>query len=113
MGLMFGIQAGRLDTRAAFSRRAYIDERERGEPEVFLTVWAQYVRATGREQVQAGRDVDFEPATLRIRDSAAAREISSGDRVTVHDRDHRITSVSLPGRSGLIELAITTDLGET
>lgn len=110
---MYGIPAGKLDTRVTFSRRAYVDPRTRGAFAPLITVWAQVVQASGREQLQAGTDVSFVPSTLRIRDSAAARGLTAGDRVAFGGRDRRITSVSAPGRTGVIEIATTTDLGET
>lgn len=108
---MYGIQAGKLDTLVTFTRRAYVDARGRGPFQPLMTVWAQLVQASGREQLNAGVEVDLRPGTLRIRDSATARGITAGDRVTVHGRDRRITSVSEPGRTGVIEIATTTDLG--
>ncbi len=103
----------RLDTRVQFTRRSVISPRQLGPYGPLLTVWARYMWSSGREQQRAGQDVAFEAATLRIRDSAPARDLTIADRATVAGRDHRITSISLPTRSGFLEIAITTDLGES
>lgn len=105
---------GQLDTRVTFRRRAVLNARERSDDySDFLTVWAKYTRLSGREALQAGRVTDIETGTLRIRDSARAREITNEDRVRVKGRNHAVQAVSLPERrTGFIDIAVSTDVGE-
>lgn len=105
-------QPGRRNTRAHFSRRQVVSVRERGGFVVFTSAWAEHRAATGREQVQAGQEVAFETATLNVVATPATRQISTGHRVTIDAVDHRITSVGRPA-GGEIEIAISTDLGES
>lgn len=107
------MKSARMDRRVTFSRRAILSETERGDFADYLTVWAQYTRLSGRESLQAGRVVNVEDGTLRIRDSEAAREISSADRVSIGGRDHAIKAVALPERrGGYITISVSSSLGD-
>jgi len=106
------MQPGRMDTRVVFSRRTVLSPRDRGAFAPILTAWAEYRAVSGRAQAQAGQVVGFEAATLKIWDSPRARTITVGDRALLRGADHRITSVGLPA-GGAIELAASTDLGES
>lgn len=109
--------AGPLDQRAAFSRRPFVDDdpNRRGDAysEQYLTAWARYARLSGAQKLQAGALIDDEIATLTIRDSRAARQITASDRVSVQGRDYAVQTVSPADRStGTIAIVISSDLGD-
>ena len=109
------MDAGRLDKRAAFTRRPYVEgsTTQRGDEfsDGYLTVWASYVRLSANAKVQAGAEIDDEVATLTVRDSSRSREITAEDRVTVLGRDFQVVNVGLPNRStGMIAMTISSDL---
>lgn len=111
------MDAGRLSRRAAFHRRAILaspvagNARGRFEEAAFLTVWADYRQTPGREVVSAGLVEDRIGGTLRIRDSVAARKVTSADRVTISGASFAIASVALPeGREGFIEMIVQREV---
>lgn len=108
------IEAGRLDERVTFYRRAVVTPRagnERGAFAPLVTLWAEFLPERGRETLQAGRAVDVRAGILRVRDSDTARGITSADRVRIRGIDHRIATVALPTRrSGIIEMTVEASL---
>jgi head-tail adaptor len=111
------MDAGRLDRRAAFFRRVKLttpvagNSRGKFEATPYLTVWADFRQTPGREVVSAGIPEDQIGGTLRIRDSAAARQVTAADRVAMSDASFAIVSVGLPeGREGYIEMILRREL---
>lgn len=111
------LDAGKLDRRAAFHRRAVlavpVAGNQRGGFEImpFLTVWANFRQTPGREQLSAGLVEDRIGGTLWIRDSRDARQITAADRVVMSGASFAILSVGLPEASlGRIELVIQREV---
>lgn len=102
--------AGKLDQRCVFERRtsaadAYGNVTD-GTWAALLTVWGGLSEKPGREAVAAGRMESSAMASLRIRDSAAARAITAADRVTIGGVVHAIRDVRPPQRFGVIEMVV-------
>jgi SPP1 family predicted phage head-tail adaptor len=102
--------SGSMDRRCLFERRdttsdAYGNVSAGGWVSLG-TVWGSLSEKPGREAVNAGRMESTAMATLRIRDSEAARGFTSADRVTIDGRAYAIREVRPPQRSGLIEIVI-------
>lgn len=111
------MDAGRLNRRAAFFRRERLaapvagNARGRFEAMPYLTVWSDYRATPGREVVSAGIPEDQIGGTLRIRDSAAARQVTAADRVAIAGVSFAIASVGLPeGRDGFIEMILRREV---
>lgn len=111
------LEAGKLDRRAAFHRRAVLaapvagNQRGGFEAMPFMTVWANFRQTPGREQISAGLAEDRIGGTLRIRDSRAAREITAADRLVMSGASFAILSVGLPEVAlGYIELVIQREV---
>lgn len=111
------IDAGRLNRRAAFHRRAVlavpVAGNHRGGYELapYLTVWADFRQTPGREVVSSGLAEDQIGGTLRIRDSAAARQVTAADRVVMAGVDFAIVSVGLPETaSGFIDIVLRREV---
>lgn len=111
------LDAGKLDRRAAFHRRAVLaaavagNQRGGFEAVPFLTVWANFRQTPGREQVSAGLVEDQIGGTLRIRDCRAAREITAADRVVMSGANFAIRSVGLPEvLQGYIEFVVQREV---
>lgn len=111
------MDAGRLNRRAAFHRRAVLSTPIAGnarggfEADPFLTVWADFRQTPGREVVSAGLAEDQIGGTLRIRNSAAARQITAADRCNMSGTSFAIVSVGLPETSeGYIEMILRREV---
>jgi len=111
------MDSGRFDRRAIVMRRAIVNDAD-GDPvgagdfEPVMTLWANYRSESVKEAAQGGRAQNVEAGTLTIRDSAQARTVTNGDRITLQGRDFGIAGVGLPDRrTGTIQLAISTDFG--
>jgi SPP1 family predicted phage head-tail adaptor len=102
--------SGTMDRRCLFERRdttsdAYGNVTSGGWV-TLATVWGSLSEKPGREAVNAGRLESSAMATLRIRDSAAARGFTAADRVTIDTRAYAIREVRPPQRSGIIEIVV-------
>jgi SPP1 family predicted phage head-tail adaptor len=79
------MQAGRLNHRAQFLRKAVDVTDEYGNPmqeyAPLFTVWANVRETTGKERVAAGSIENLRTATLRIRSSSETRGLTEGDQV--------------------------------
>lgn len=106
------ISSGSLDKRVTFRRRGKTENpRERGPFADLVTMWGNYLRLSGREALQAGRETNVEEGTLRVRTPGLADDISIGDRVVIEGRERAITSVGTPERKlGFIEFTVKTDV---
>lgn len=111
------MDAGRLNRRAAFYRRAVLGTPVAGnarggfEQTPFLTVWADFRQTPGRQVVSAGLAEDQIGGTLRIRDSAKAREITAADRCTMQGVSFALVSVGLAETSeGYIEMILRREV---
>lgn len=104
------MNAGRLDKQVTFRRRAPgASQRDRGGYQDHATVWGDYRRLSGREALQAGREVNVEEGTLRIR-IGEADDITIADRVVVEGRELGIKAVSTPDRrGGFVEFMVQSD----
>lgn len=115
------MQAGRLDRRARFFRRATIANtagNRRGDYATtpFYEAPAQLRQLTGTKIVEGGLIEDALPAVLRIRDCIAARLVTNADRVSLEAAaaagEFEIVSVGLAERrGGFIELVIRRRMG--
>lgn len=109
--------AGTLDRRCAFQRPAVTtgglgDERTGWSPP-FMTVWGQLrypPGARGRELIASGQVRSRRQAALTIRNSAAAREVTTADSVTIDGVrwDIRSTATEAVDRA-YIHLIVETD----
>lgn len=103
-------RAGSLDRRARFERRdATADDYgnvSAGNWVHVVTVWASLSERPGREAVRAGRVEASATGALRIRDSAAARGITTADRAVIDGEAYAILDVRPPQRSGVIEMVV-------
>lgn len=102
--------AGTMDRRCLFERRDTTSDAygnvSAGGWVALATVWGSLSEKPGREAVNAGRLESSALASLRIRDSAAARGITAADRVTIDGRLYAIRDARPPQRSGMIELVV-------
>lgn len=106
------MKAGRLDRRVMFRRRAKgATVRDRGEFIDLVEVWGDYLRLSGREAMEAGRETNVEEGTLRVRWPGLAADITIADRVVIADRERAIVSVATPDRrGGFIEFTVRSDV---
>jgi head-tail adaptor len=111
------MQAGRLDRRATFLRRAEEDRpggARRGDFAVAFTLWAEDVtaRRAAKPVIEGGYPSDGLVLVIRVRAGAAARTITAADRVRVGGEEFSITAVGLPDRrNGSIEIESARTLG--
>ncbi len=106
------ISSGSLDKRVTFRRRSKTSNpRERGDYADLATVWGNYRRLSGREALQAGREVNVEEGTLRVRYPGGADNVTVADRVVIEGRERAITSAGTPERKlGFVEFTVTSDV---
>lgn len=82
-------RAGQFRARATFQRRdtaAGLDAYGNPAPAAWadlVTLWADLRETPGREAIAAGRVEATSTGTLRLRGSAAARDLGAGDRVRI------------------------------
>ena len=106
------MKAGRLDRRVMFRRRAKgTTVRDRGDFADLVEVWGDYLRLSGREALEAGREVNIEEGTLRVRWPGPADDVTIADRVVLDGRERAVKGVGTPDRrAGFIEFTVSTDI---
>jgi len=102
--------AGGLNKRARFEALVRTPDGGGGYDEAWVplvTAWAQFSPERARERVQAGRIESAFAGVLRIRSSAAARQITQQHRVVLDGVTYDIKSVANPDqRNDMIEMSI-------
>lgn len=106
------MRAGRLDRRVTFRRREKgATIRDRGEFQDLVEVWGDYRRTSGREVIEAGRQLNIEEGTLRVRWPGPGDSVTIDDRVVIDGRERAIKGIGTPDRrSGFIEFIVSTDV---
>lgn len=106
------MKAGRLDRRVTFRRRAKgATVRDRGDFVDLVEVWGDYLRLSVREALEAGREVNVEEGTLRVRWPGEADDVTIGDRVVIDGRERAIVGAGTPDRrAGFIEFTVRSDV---
>lgn len=90
---------GKLRKRAYFSRAKRTDDGGGGATVTWVpafTAWCEIKPQTGMEKVAAGRLESSSLATLRLRSSAATRQIDPSYKVTIDGDDWQIRSTGNP-----------------
>ena len=102
---------GRLDTRVTFRREPITAGNGRGAFADFFSAWAEWRPLTGRKAAEGGLVEDQIEGTLVIRASAKARELTNAERVILKGQDLAIQAVSIPDRSGFLEIRVKRTIG--
>lgn len=107
------MEAGRLDRRATFLRRAKVAAvpgklpDSRAGFETLFTVAAEYRPLSGRALAEAGSLTDAIEGTLIVRYTARTRKLTVADRVVVEGREMAIESVPPSDRSGWLSIKVS------
>jgi SPP1 family predicted phage head-tail adaptor len=100
------MDAGRLNHRAQFLRKAVDATDEYGNPmqeyAPMFTVWANVRETTGKERVAAGSIENLRTATIRIRSSSETRGLTEGDQVQARGKTWDILGIANADDKGVM-----------
>ena len=104
------MEAGRLDKRVTFRRRAKVDRAGAGSRSDFADLfktWCDFRPLSARTLAEAGSLTDGIEASIVVRDTPRTRGLTKMDRAVVDGRDFAIESVPPGDRSGWLTLKIS------
>lgn len=100
------MDAGRLNHRAQFLRKAVDGSDEYGNPSreyaPMFTVWANVRETTGKERVAAGSIENLRTATVRIRRTTATQGLTEGDQVQARGETWDILGIANADDKGVM-----------
>jgi len=90
--------AGKLRNKLHFQRRALVDDGfgnvQAGDWETKFDAYAEFIPLRGGEPVIAARLTGTQPFVVRIRSSAAAREVTTAWRIVDERRPSRVLNIT-------------------
>lgn len=97
------MSGGQLRDRITFERFTQISDGAGGFIEDWTTLFScrgAFMPERSRERLEAGRLESAVAGTLKVRSSAALRDVTAGDRAMVNGEPYAIKAVTNPDRRG-------------
>lgn len=105
------VRAGDLNSKVTFLSLVRTPKPGGGATETwtpFVTVYGQFSPERGREQIQGGRIGSAAAGVLRIRSTAAGREIAGTHRVTINGTVYGVQGkpINPDGHNDMLEMVV-------